>query len=72
MVYTLFEQIDNYHKSDPKKYMDIVRSICNGTHDIAIKVDSSSISPDVWQEHFGQLLGKKQHETEDSKAQKSL
>ena len=38
--------------------MDIVRSLRNGSHDVAQKDDSASVPPDEWRDHFAGLLGK--------------
>ena len=55
---SLFNQLDSYQQSDPKKYMDIVRSLRNGSYDSVQKDDSSGVPPDTWKEHFTNLLGK--------------
>ena len=62
---SMFDQLDNYKNSDPKKYMEIVRSLRNGSHDCAQKDDSSSVPPDEWRDHFSNLLGKPIPQTGD-------
>ena len=46
------------HKSDPKKYMDLVNSLKEGTFDKTRPSDTSSVKPDDWFSHFSSLLGK--------------
>jgi hypothetical protein len=55
----MFEQLDDCHKNDPQKYMEIVKKIRDGKFDKQKKSDSDSISPDVWRDHFSHLLGPK-------------
>ena len=58
-VSKMFEQLDEYQKGDPKKYMEIVKKIRDGTFDKKMSCDSDSISPADWQSHFTNLLGPK-------------
>ena len=53
----MFEQLDEYGKSDPKKYMEIVKNIRDGNFDKNKNQDSDSISPTGWRDHFSDLLG---------------
>ena len=46
------------HKSDPKKYMNLVNSLKDGNFDKKKPSDTSSIKPDEWLLHFQSLLGK--------------
>ena len=54
----IFQQLDSMHKSEPKKYMDLVKSLKEGNFDIKKLSDTSSIKPDEWFSHFENLLGK--------------
>ena len=54
----LFSQLENLHKSDPKQYMDLVKSLKNGSFDKTKKCDTDSVKPDEWFSHFSTLLGK--------------
>ena len=54
----LFSQLDSMHKSDPRKYMQLVNSLKEGNFDKIKPSDTSSISPDNWFSHFSSLLGK--------------
>ena len=52
------------HKSDPKKYMEVVNSLKSGTFDKKKASDTSSIQPNEWFSHFSNLLGKPQDPNE--------
>ena len=54
----LFSQLETLHKSDPKKYMDLVKSLKNGSFDKIKNSDTDSVQPDEWFSHFSNLLGK--------------
>ena len=44
---------------NPRGYMNIVKSLKNGSFDRKLSDDSSFINPCVWREHFSKLLGPK-------------
>ena len=56
-VESMFVQLDQMHSSNPKGYMDLVRSLRDGSFDKKVADTSSHISPDSWREHFRGLLG---------------
>ena len=70
-VAKMFEQLDECQKNDPKKYMDIGKKIRDGTFDRKSKFDSDSISPDVWNTRFYNLLGPKIEKSEQSELYES-
>ena len=55
-VNQLFVDLDNLHSSNPKGYMDLVKSLRGGSFDKVVTNDTSFISPDKWHEHFSSLL----------------
>ena len=42
---------------NPRGYMNIVKSLKNGSFDRKISDDAAFISPQVWVDHFSSLLG---------------
>ena len=60
----MFEQMDSCQSNDPKRYMELVKKIRDGTFDKISHSDSDSISPDDWRNHFRNLLGPKINKTE--------
>ena len=60
----MFHQLDEYQKSDPKKYMYVVKKIRDGTFDKKMPCDSDSVSPDDWENHFSNLLGQNIEKTQ--------
>ena len=54
----LFSQLDSMHKSEPRKYMQLVNSLKEGNFDKIKPSDTSSVSPEEWFSHFSSLLGK--------------
>ena len=52
------------HKSDPKKYMNLIKSLKDGNFDKKKPSDTSSIKPDEWFSHFQTLLGKPLNQNE--------
>ena len=60
----LFSQLDSMHKSDPKKYMDVINSLKNGSFDRKKSSDTSSVKSDEWFSHFSGLLGKSLNTTD--------
>ena len=55
----MFFELDGLHQSNPKGYMDLVRSMRDGSFDKEISNSTSQVSPDRWREHFQGLLGPK-------------
>ena len=46
------------HQLDPKQYMQLVKSLKDGSFDKCKPSDTAAISPDEWFEHFSTLLCK--------------
>ena len=55
----MFVELDELHQSNPKGYMDLVRSMRDGSFDKEVSNSTSQVSPDSWREHFQGLLGPK-------------
>ena len=53
----LFKDLDNMHNNNPKGYMNLVKSLRDGTFDRKISDDASFVSPTDWRDHFSSLLG---------------
>ena len=53
----LFQDLDQLHASNPKGYMDLVKSLRDGTFDRKKDDDTRCIGPNVWRDHFSSLLG---------------
>ena len=45
-------------RSDPKGYMDLVKSLKQGNFDKNMPSDTAGVTPDMWFMHFKELLGK--------------
>jgi len=56
-VESMFSQLEQIHGSNPKGYMDLVRSLRDGTFDKKVSDTTSHVSPLKWREHFQGLLG---------------
>ena len=56
-VESMFVQLDQIHGSNPKGYMDLVKSLRDGTFDKQVSDTTSHVSPHKWREHFQGLLG---------------
>ena len=56
-VESMFVQLDQIHNSNPKGYMDLVKSLRDGTFDKKVADTTSHVSPHKWREHFQGLLG---------------
>ena len=52
------------HQSDPKQYMQLVKSLKDGSFDKCKPSDTAAISPDEWFEHFSTLLCKQSSDKE--------
>jgi hypothetical protein len=53
----MFTELDELHSSNPKGYMDLVKSMRNGTFDKEVSDSTSHVSAEKWREHFEGLLG---------------
>ena len=53
----MFSELDQLHNSNPRGYMNLVKSLRDGSFDKQVSDNSSFVSPDRWQQHFSQLLG---------------
>ena len=53
----LFNDLDIMHASNPKGYMDLVKSLRNGSFDQKSNDDTKFINPKTWRGHFSTLLG---------------
>ena len=51
-----FDNLDVLHKANPRGYMNLVKSLREGTFDKKMPDDSSFISPEGWRSHFSALL----------------
>ena len=58
-VDSMFVELDAMHKSNPKGYMDLVRSLRDGTFDKKVAETTSHVSPQKWKDHFEGLIGPK-------------
>ena len=53
----LFKDLDSLHTANPRGYMNLVKSLRDGSFDCKVSDDTSFISPEKWREHFCTLLG---------------
>ena len=53
----MFEELDSFKNSNPRGYMNVIKSLKSGAFDKTISDDSSFVSPNTWQSHFQKLLG---------------
>ena len=53
----MFSELDQLHSSNPREYMNLVKSLRSGSFDKKVSDDSSFVTPDNWQQHFSKLLG---------------
>ena len=58
-VENMFAELDSMQNNDPRGYMDLVKSMRDGSFDRAISDDTSGVSPSTWHSHFSNLLAKK-------------
>ena len=54
----MFAELDSLENSDPRGYMQLVKSMRDGNYDKATPDDTSGVSPGDWHEHFSKLLSK--------------
>ena len=53
----MFTELDQLHSSNPRGYMNLVKTLRDGSFDKKVSDNSSFVSPDKWQQHFSELLG---------------
>ena len=53
----MFTELDQLYDSNPRGYMNLVKSLRTGSFDKKVSDDSSYVTPDRWQQHFTELLG---------------
>ena len=63
----LFKELDVLHRKNPRGYMNIVKSLRDGSFDKKHSNDSEFICPEKWREHFSSLLGPPVATTENDK-----
>ena len=56
-VNNLFKDLDNLHNVNPKGYMNLVKSLRDGSFDRKAANDTGFIDPQTWRDHFSSLLG---------------
>ena len=55
--FSLSHYLDELHDSNPKGYMNFVKSLRDGSFDKKVNNNTSHVNPDKWREHFSSLLG---------------
>ena len=55
-INNMFDNLDILHKENPWGYMNLVKSLKDGTFDKKMSDDSSFVTPDNWARHFSALL----------------
>ena len=53
----MFTDLDQLHYSNPRSYMNLVKSLRDGSFDKQMPDNPSFVSPEKWHQHFTQLLG---------------
>ena len=56
-ITNMFSELDQLHTSNPRGYMNLVKSLRDGSFDKPVPDNSSFVTPEDWQQHFTQLLG---------------
>ena len=64
----IFDQLENAYSNNPRKYMDLVRSLKSGSFDKKVQSDTGSIGAQEWFDHFQQLLGPNRQATGQEEA----
>ena len=62
-----FKELYFLHNSNPKAYMDLIKSMCDGSFDKRASNDTSFVSPETWGKHFSSLLGPKIEENDSDR-----
>ena len=55
----MFSQLDSIQHSDPHGYMQLVKTLRQGSFSKTVPADSDHVHPDTWYKHFQSLLGPK-------------
>ena len=55
----IFKDLDQLHNTNKRGYMNLVKSLRDGSFDRKVSDDSAFIDPKKWREHFSTLLGPK-------------
>ena len=58
-VENMFHELDSMEQNNPRGYMELVRTMRDGSFDKSTSDDTSSVSPSSWHYHFSNLLAKK-------------
>ena len=58
-VDNMFTELDSMENNNPRGYMELVRSMREGSFDKSTTDDTSGILPSTWHSHFSNLLAKK-------------
>ena len=53
-----FIELDSIKENNPKGYMDLIKTLRDGTFDKDVVSDTSHVSPQEWFRHFSELLSK--------------
>ena len=64
-INNLFKDLDNLHNVNPRGYMNLVKSLRDGSFDRKASDDTSFIDPKIWREHFSTLLGPPVNHTQE-------
>ena len=59
----IFDQLETVHNANPREYMQLVKSLRQGSFDKKSPSDTAGVEPQEWFDHFRQLLGSVQPET---------
>jgi exonuclease III len=63
----IFDQLEQVRGANPRKYMDLVRSLRQGSFDKKTPSDTEGIGPQEWFNHFRDLLGPVRPDTDHEK-----
>ena len=54
----MFSELDSMENNNPRGYMDLIRTMRDGSFDKATSDDTSGVTPLKWHAHFSNLLAK--------------
>ena len=57
-VDNMFNELDSMENNNPRGYMELIRSMRDGSFDKCTTDDTSGVSPSTWYSHFSNLLAK--------------
>ena len=57
-VENMFSELDSMENNNPRGYMNLIRSMREGSFDKATSDDTSGVTPSKWHAHFSNLLAK--------------